>query len=173
MALSEEDRVALSAYLDGELDEAVSQQIEARISLDPEVRAEYETLRETWSLLDYLPTATPRPDFTSRTLERLSLEKPVAPAAGKARRLPAGVAWAAGVLIAVGVGYAGSGVLPTAVPVPQPHEDIAAADETLALHLRVVENWPLYKNAEDVDFLKKLDEPELFGDEPGFERSRP
>ena len=37
MALSEEDRVALSAYLDGELDEAVSQQIEARISLDPEV----------------------------------------------------------------------------------------------------------------------------------------
>lgn len=172
MALSEDDRVALSAYLDGELDEAISQQIEARISLDPEVRAEYETLRETWSLLDYLPTATPRPDFTNRTLERLSLEKRVAPA-DKVRRVPAAVLWVAAVLIAAGLGYAASGLLPTAVPVPQPNEDIAAADETLVRHLRVIEMWPLYQNAEDLDFLKKLDEPDLFGDEPGFDRSRP
>jgi anti-sigma factor RsiW len=170
MALSEDDRVALSAYLDGELDEAVSQQMEARISLDPEVRAEFETLRETWSLLDYLPTATPRADFTNRTLERLSLEKRVV---APARRVPAAVLWAAAMLIAAGVGYAASGLLPAAVPVPQPHEDIAEADVTLERHLRVIEMWPLYQNVEDLDFLKKLDEPDLFGDEPGFDRSRP
>jgi anti-sigma factor RsiW len=173
MALSDDDRVALSAYLDGELDEAVSQQLEARISLDSEVRAEFETLRETWSLLDYLPTATPRADFTNRTLERLALERRVVAPATKARRLPAAALWAGGVLIAAGLGYGASGLLPTAVPVPVPHEDSAVADETLVRHLRVIEMWPLYKNAEDLDFLKKLDDPDLFGDEPGFERSRP
>ncbi len=167
MALSEDDRAAISAYLDGELDEAVSQQMETRISLDAEARAEYETLRETWSLLDYLPRATPRPDFTNRTLERLSLERQAPAPVQKARRAPAALAWVAGVLIAAGLGYGASGLLPTAVPVPPEHEDRAEVDETLVRHLRVVEMWPLYQNVDDIDFLKKLDDPELFGDEPG------
>jgi anti-sigma factor RsiW len=166
MALSEDDRAALSAYLDGELGEADSQEVEARIGIDAEVRAEYETLRETWSLLDYLPRATPKPDFTNRTLERVALESRAASPARKARRVPAGLLWAAGLLAAVGLGYGASDLLPTAVPVPA-HEDFAEADEALVRHLRVIEMWPLYQNAEDLDFIRKLDDPELFGDEPG------
>jgi anti-sigma factor RsiW len=167
MALSEDDRATLSAYLDGELDDADSQQVEARINLDPTVRAEFETLRETWSLLDYLPRATPKADFTNRTMERLALEVPLAAPAPSARPVPAALLWAAGLLIAVGLGYGASSLLPTAVPDPVVRDDHGESDEILLRRLRVIEMWPLYKNAEDLDFLKKLDEPELFGDESG------
>src|SRR6266550_777025 len=106
MPLSEDDRATLSAYLDGELDEAPVQQVESRLSLDSEARAEYETLRQTWSLLDCLPRATPGPDFTNRTLERLSLERSIGSGPRMARRVPTFLVWVAAVLLAVGVGYA-------------------------------------------------------------------
>jgi hypothetical protein len=38
-------------------------------------------------------------------------------------------------------------------------------DEELAHDLRLLENRPLYEQAESVDFLKQLDQPDLFGDD--------
>jgi anti-sigma factor RsiW len=166
MPLSEDDRATLSAYLDGELDDAAVQQVESRLSLDSEARAEYETLRETWSLLDYLPRATAAPDFTNRTLERLSLERSVGTRARIARHIPTPLVWVAAVLLAAGLGYAMGGQLPSSAPETVP-ESAAAADEALVRHLRVIELWPLYQNAEDVDFLRQIDQPELFGEESG------
>jgi anti-sigma factor RsiW len=168
MPMTEEDRAALSAYLDGELDEATSHQLEARLCAEAELRHEYEVLKQTWSLLDYLPQAAVSTNFTSRTLERMTLERQ---AGGRAARLlrwvrrlrPATLGLAAAVLVAVGVGYAVGGWLVTnAVPEQTPEND-----EMLVRHLRVVERWPLYQHAEDIDFLKDLDQPDLFGDEQG------
>jgi len=166
MAITEDDRATLSAYMDGELDEAVSQDVEARLNLDAQLRGEYETLRHAWSLLDYLPRATPRVGFTDRTLQRLSAEHQSGPARRLASRVPAPVRWAAAVLLACGVGYALGGKLPTGTAEGAPAENTAEADEVLVRHLRVIEMWPLYQQAEDLDFLRKLDEPELFGEEP-------
>jgi hypothetical protein len=73
--LNDRDRENLTAYLDGELDPKAAQDLEAKINLDPEARKEVEALRQTWSLLDYLPKVTPSTGFTHRTMERLSLEK--------------------------------------------------------------------------------------------------
>jgi anti-sigma factor RsiW len=167
MPISDDDRATLSAYLDGELDEAAVQQVEARLSLDTEARTEYETLRETWSLLDYLPRAAPAADFTSRTLERLARERSIGPGTRIARRVQTPLVWVAAVLLAAGLGYALGGQLPNSAPETAP--DVAAdSDEALVRHLRVIELWPLYQNAEDLDFLRKFDEPELFGEESGF-----
>jgi anti-sigma factor RsiW len=166
MPLSDDDRATLSAYLDGELDEAAVHQVESRLSLDSEARAEYETLRQTWSLLDYLPRATPAADFTNRTLERLSLERSTSPGARIAHRVPTTLVWAAAVLLAAGLGYALGGQLPSSAPESTP-DNVADSDEALVRHLRVIELWPLYQNAEDLDFLRQIDQPELFGEESG------
>jgi hypothetical protein len=33
-------------------------------------------------------------------------------------------------------------------------------------HLRIAEKWRLYENADDLDFVKTLNHPELFGEDP-------
>jgi anti-sigma factor RsiW len=166
MALSEEDRAALSAYLDGELDEEAAHRLETRLSIDTEVRAEYDALRRTWGLLDYLPRAAPSPDFTSRTLAHLRRGKPLG-GAGRwletARRLPlARIAWAAAVLLALLLGYSLGSRLSPARP-----EAGAETDETLVRHLRILRQWPVYQYADDIEFLKQLDHPDLFGENAG------
>ena len=71
--LDENDRETLTAYLDGELDDAATEALEARLGQDPKLRAELETMQKTWGMLDFLPKAEPSPDFTNRTIDRLTL----------------------------------------------------------------------------------------------------
>src|SRR5437016_255159 len=66
------DRAELVAYLDGELDRTGQQRVEARLGRDVRARAEAETLKRAWELLDYLPRPEPSPNFTERTLTRIS-----------------------------------------------------------------------------------------------------
>jgi len=167
MPLSDEDRAALSAYLDGELDDESTRRIEVRLSLDAELRAEFDTLRQTWGLLDYLPQVAPAADFTSRTLDRLSHET-LTSAAGRwisrvLRRVPAtALAWSLGVVVALGLGmtvaggFGGSGM------------SEAELDEALVRHLRIAERWQLYQAADNIELLRELDKPDLFGGEPGY-----
>ena len=53
MPLNEDEKAELVAYLDGELDEAATQQVEAKIATDPELRAELDAMKQTWGMLDY------------------------------------------------------------------------------------------------------------------------
>jgi anti-sigma factor RsiW len=159
MALNEDERAELVAYLDGELDEAETQAIEAKIATDPDARAELDALQQTWGMLDYLPKATPSPNFTNKTLERLTLEDVSAQQVKPTRSpWPVAIGWAAAVVAAVGLGY---GTMAFMWPTPIPN-----ADRELVENLRVVENWRLYENADDLEFVKKLDHPDLFGDDP-------
>jgi anti-sigma factor RsiW len=160
--LNEEDREDLVAYLDGELDGQKAQELEAKLNLDPNVRAEAEALRRTWQLLDYLPRPEPSPSFTHRTLERVSSQRlrlALPPQRGRWRPWALGLGWAAAVLIAAGVGFAGVRLLTR--PAPEP----ADAEEQLVRDLRVIENRRLYEHADDLRFLRELDQPDLFGDD--------
>src|SRR5262245_50467965 len=100
--LNDDEREDLIAFLDGELDEEKAHALEARITLDPTVRAEAETLKRTWDLLDYLPRPEPSPAFTNRTLDRISMRetelalRPARPL----RRWLIGIGWAAAVVVA-------------------------------------------------------------------------
>jgi anti-sigma factor RsiW len=161
-ALSDDDRANLTAYLDGELDEETAHTLEAKLSQDPEARAEVEALRQAWGMLDYLPRASPSTTFTHRTMERLSLERrPVETGRMPVQRSvwPRRLAWTAAVLVAALAGYWGSSVL-FAPSTPD-------ADEPLVRHLRVIERWRDYETIDDIEFLKGLDHPELFGEEVG------
>lgn len=160
--LNDQDRANLVAYLDGELDAKTSAALEAKIHLDASARAEVESLRQTWGMLDYLPKPAPSTSFTNRTMERLSLERmPVAtgrmpiPASAWWRNVP----WAAAVLAAALGGFGLANLIwPRG-------KDFAEEDAVLVRHLRVIEKLPQYQGVEDLDFLLQLDHPELFGEE--------
>lgn len=66
----------LVAYLDGELDEASSRQVESRLASDPAAREKAATLKKTFDLLDYLPRPETSATFTTRTLEKIPALNP-------------------------------------------------------------------------------------------------
>jgi hypothetical protein len=112
--LTERERADLVAYLDGELGGEAARALEAKLNLSPEARAEADSLKRTWDLLDFLPRAEPSPRFTERTLSRLS---PVSAVRPGALAVPAWHRWAGGALWAVAVvaafvaGWAGYNLL--------------------------------------------------------------
>src|SRR5262249_30342961 len=143
--------------------------LEAKLALNPQARAEADALRRTWDLLDYLPRPEPSPSFTEKTLSRAL---PLSAARGGAKIEPAGQAppawlvaglglgWAAALALAAWAGYAGSNRLARKPPA-QPGEAELVRD------LRLIENKRFYDLVDDLDFLRWLDDPDLFGDEPG------
>lgn len=166
MPINDEDRENLVAFLDGELDEETSRSLEARMNTEPELRAELEELKQAWEMLDYLPRPEPTATFTHRTVQRLDAYRPVStmtmPQPERTRRWLVGAVWVAGLLVA---GVAGVGIARYLFPPLPPGSNDARLNRALVKDLRVIENKPLYDNIDDVDFLKKLNNPELFGKE--------
>ena len=70
--LSDADRADLIAYLDGELTGDARRRLETRLSADPTLRMEADSLKQAWAMLDYLPRPGPSADFATRTLDRVS-----------------------------------------------------------------------------------------------------
>jgi anti-sigma factor RsiW len=165
--LTDEEREKLIAYLDGELDAKTARLIETKISRDSRYRAEVESLRQTWEMLDYLPQPAASPSFSTRTLESVSALRPPPrlrlfrnPAA---RRWGLGLGWAAAVLLAFIAGFATVDSLSTSKrPTATPPVDL---DQLLVRDHRVIENQRLYENVDDMNFLRQLDDPDLFGDD--------
>ena len=151
--LSESERADLVAYLDGELTGEVSRALEAKLSLNPQARAEADALRQTWQMLDYLPRPQPTASFTHRTMERLT---PLQSGERRWRTRCLGLGWAAALLLAGWSGYAGYNWFAPREP----------GDRELIHDLRLIENKRLYDRIEDLDFWRALDKPELFGDDP-------
>jgi anti-sigma factor RsiW len=165
--LNDRDRENLTAYLDGELDEKTAQALEAKINLDPDARKEVEELRKAWAMLDYLPKPADPAGFTHRTLHRITVENVGrAASTGVMRRRRIGfwfrsAAWAGAIAAAAGLGLgAAQLIFPGPAPAPSP-------DEILVRHLRIMEKWRQYENIDDLDFVRALDHPELFGREKG------
>ena len=75
-AFSQQERDDLIAYLDGELDGEAARALEAKLALDPAARAEADTLKRTYDLLDFLPKAEPSPNFTNLTLSKIGPVRP-------------------------------------------------------------------------------------------------
>src|SRR4051794_8273885 len=158
--MTDDDRETLTAYLDGELDEAAEQALEARLSQEPALRAELDALKKTWGLLDYLPGTVPSNDFTHRTLDRLSFERSSTMSLKFKRGWPLRrtTLWVASALIALGVGIAASASYRKYAHTP------TDPDEPIVRHLRLLERLPAYDTVDDLEFLKTLDDPDLFGD---------
>jgi len=166
--LSDDERSDLIAYLDGELDAKSARELEAKLNVDPRTRTEADTLRRTWAMLDYLPRPTTSVTFTSRTLERVSAFRPVtAPSMLAGLRGPwaLGLGWAAVVVVAGTIGFEAVSWKMRRAPAPS----VAAVkpvdvDQQLVRDLRIIEHKRLYEPIDDIHFLRKLDDPDLFGD---------
>jgi anti-sigma factor RsiW len=164
--LSDEERANLVAYLDGELEEQAAHALEARLSSDPRARAEAESLRRTWELLDYLPRTEASTSFTHRTLERLAVQtssRPLALSRSRWRGKVLVLAWVAAVLLAVIGGLAAANWLWPAQRPEQPEVEALIVQSP-----RLLQFERLYQNADDLDFLRELDQPDLFGDDAGW-----
>ncbi len=162
--LNDDERAELIAYLDGELEEEAARAVEAKLNRDPRLRAEAETLRRAWDLLDYLPRPEPSTDFTSRTVQRISVQAATrGRARGRWRTWTLGAGWAAAVLLAAGASYnwTATHLHRQATRLEEPID----VDQLLVRDLRVLENKRLYDQVDSLEFLRKLDSPELFGDE--------
>ncbi|HBI45144.1 MAG TPA: hypothetical protein DDY78_20145 [Planctomycetales bacterium] len=149
--LNEREQADLVAFLDGELAGEAARALETKLSLDPAARAEAESLKRTWGLLDYLPKPEPSPSFTHRTLEKMApIRTTAAMPLWRSLRRPwwIGAGWAAAILTAATAGYLGVGG--------------DATDRHLTRDLRVIENKRFYDHVDDLDFLKSLDQPDLF-----------
>jgi anti-sigma factor RsiW len=174
-SLTAQDRDNLVAYLDGELDEKTVRALEAKLARDPQARSELEALKRTGNMLEYLPRGEASPQFTSRTIERLSTIQPAMIAAADSDqtalepsgpRLPNGwpvfAGWSLGILAAALLGYFGTRAywLRQRPSLPQ---DMDAA---LIQDLRLYENKRLYDQVDNVNFLRSLDVSKLFDDQP-------
>jgi anti-sigma factor RsiW len=164
----------LTAYLDGELDPRAAESLATRLSLDPKLRAEAEALQRAWDILDILPRPQPSSAFATRTISQVipvpgsisgahteALSGAVAPTmAVPAARRPGPGFWVGSAALIVAAAVGGYFVRGELAPAPKPvTPDPPLEDVTLMKNLR------LYRHVDDMDYLQKLDSPELFGDE--------
>ena len=150
----------LTAYLDGELDATTSLEIERRLAAEPDVQQTLKQFQQTWDLLDQLPRAELDARFTRSTVEMIAVT-----AEGEAKREQSFAArqWpfvrqAVGLLAAAAAGFFMVRLL-----WPEPNGP-------LLRDLPVLENLEAYRQTPDLEFLKQLNKPGLFAEEPSNER---
>ena len=159
--INDDDRELLTAYLDGELDESASHALEDRLGKDGELRAELNAMRQTWGMLDFLPKAAASPDFTNRTIDRLSMEGRTTVTSSLRRAWPRRrvMTWGAASFAALALGFGGSFGYRHYLAKP------IDPDEAIVRELRLLERYRELETIDDLGFLKALDHPDLFGEE--------
>ncbi len=148
--LSNDERINLVAYLDGELDEAASRSLAAKLTQSISARREVESLEATWMLLDYLPRPQVADDFAAKTAtiatQAVGLDERLAAAGGLAIRGAARVAVVAATALAcAGIGYAA-----TRWAWPDP-------TRRLGRDLPIAEDLHGYRAVGTIEFLRDLD----------------
>jgi hypothetical protein len=147
----------LVAYLDGQLDRQSARQVEQRLASEEPVRRRLQELAQSWDLLDQLPHAVADDAFVRSTVEMVAVaaeEEFAEQQAAEPRRRRRRWLWGGCAALAVAlVGYVVAANVWT------------DPNEKLIRDLSVIENQERYKQAGDIDFLKKLNEEGLFADE--------
>jgi anti-sigma factor RsiW len=153
--LSAEQRDNLVAYLDGELDEELTQQIDKVLVQSEVARHEVEALARTWELLDLLPRPQARDDFTQRTLTTLKVSEMRPrlvdqPWFAHVRKGGVVLMWIAGLAVCALLGYAATNQW-----VPNPHAEMLA-------DLPLLESLDLYLEVQELEFVHQLQRQQIF-----------
>lgn len=155
LRLSAEQRDNLCAYLDGELDEGLAQDIEKILTNNPVARNDVEMLTRTWELLDELPRPGASQQFTEKTLtsiKTMDVREPITEKKwfDKARRGAIAAGWAAAV--------AASGLLGFFLT-----HNLVPSDARVLIHeLPLIENIDVYAEVDNIEFLRELNRSGLF-----------
>ncbi|HEV3137663.1 MAG TPA: hypothetical protein VGZ26_07155 [Pirellulales bacterium] len=146
----------LTAYLDGELDAGAVKRIEERLGRDPAYQAELQRLERAWDLLDRLPRASVNETFTKTTMEMVAVaaakDAAAVQSAWPRRHRRQQLAGGLGLVVAGLVGFVvGRWWWPN-------------PNEQLLRDLPLLKNFDLYYQADNIDFLRLLDEQGLFAE---------
>jgi len=156
--LSQEQRENLAAYLDGELDEAATHEIEQVLAASEVARHEVDMLSRTWDMLNSLPTHKASEEFTQNTVATLrAIENPVRSAASQAvarstRRGGVLALWAA---LLVACGFFGFKTTNQLIP-----NDA----EQLLDDYPLIENLDKYSEVGSIEFLRVLKDRRTFAE---------
>lgn len=153
--LTQEQRENLVAYLDGELDEAPSQEIDRILARSEVARHEVEALARAWEMLDLLPRPKASSDFTQRTMTTLRLQETPVNIADQpwfiyVRRGSVAVIWLAAIALSATAGF-----WATWQWYPNPNRELLE-------ELPVVKQLDLYLEADSIEFLKALRDDAVF-----------
>lgn len=146
----------LVAYLDGELDVEANRNVERRLSQDVAYRQRLRQLQQSWDLLDRLPRADVDESFTNSTLAMIAVRgvdevRNLEQASYRRHRsLQAAIALA--VALAFVAGFAGI------------RWHAGREDRQLLQDLQVIERVDEYRYAEDIHFLRLLQDEGLFAE---------
>jgi anti-sigma factor RsiW len=156
--LSPDQRAELVAYVDGELDEAATHEMERVLSESAEARHEVDMLGRTFALLDTLPRPGASSEFTAKTLATLKAERAALPWPQQrwyrnVRRGAICAAWLVGLVLSAALGYYAANRL---VP------DEQRQNRQMIRELPVIEKLDAYSDVRDVEFLRELNEHPVF-----------
>jgi hypothetical protein len=148
--LSPTQRSNLVAYLDGELDEAETTEIETVLAQSAVARHEVELLARTYDLLDTLPRVSVTQEFTDRTLATVRLVDAPSNVSRevwlrRARWVGRHAMWT---LAMVAVSSGGYLLMQRYAP---------SETEWLVRDLEVVERLDEYREVDNIQFLRELD----------------
>jgi len=158
--LTAEHRDDLVAYLDGELDESRSGQIDQVLARSEVARHEVEALARTWELLDVLPRVAAPTDFAETTMSTLKVAETRTPITDQpwfeyVRRGRVVAVWAIAILLSAAIGFQ-----ITSRWVPNPHEEVLR-------DLPLLEKLHQYQDVKDVEFLQQLKKINAFAEPVG------
>jgi hypothetical protein len=152
------ERANLIAYLDGELNEAESRALAAKLTQSVSARREKEALERTWELLEFLPRPQPPADFATRTATQAeglgALDDKLVDVAGRTARL--------GGRLLVSAGIAAGTLLASYVAMRWVWPDRTAR---LVQDLPLAEHLDEYRELGNFEFLKQLDESAAFNED--------
>ncbi|MFO0901792.1 MAG: hypothetical protein U0939_02260 [Pirellulales bacterium] len=147
----------LVAYLDGELDARQMEAVEQRLSSDVEFRRRLHDLQRTWDLLDSLPRVEATEAFTQSTLEMVAVKAEAELLTAHSNASQRRWLWQSGAGVAVVVALSLGFVFGRSL--------WSSPDGPLIQDLPVVEHIDEYLLADDIQFLRMLDQEGLFAEE--------
>lgn len=155
--LTQDQRENLVAYLDGELGETESQEIDRILARSDVARHEVEALSRAWEMLDLLPTPKAGAEFTEKTMTTLRLKEVPSDFTDQpwflyVRRGAAATVW----LLAIGISGV-IGLFATWQWYPNPHRDLLE-------ELPIVKQLDIYSEVKDIEFLRLLRQENVFED---------
>lgn len=154
-----EERENLTAYLDGELDEKQSAEIEQKMTRSEVARRDVEILERTYDMLSLLPRANASGEFSQKTMAiaRQSEEGKLFDQSKKwliyGRRVGYLSAWCCLIYL---TGWAGYQITNRLIP-----------DESRLLveEMPIIENLDNYREIGDIEFLQQLRSSHVFQEE--------
>ena len=152
----------LSAYFDGELSPDEKVCFENRLARDEKLRAQLETLRTNWSLLENLPREEASTQFTASTVEMVAIsaiEKNSNPLTTWMGTIPR---WSWILIAALLSGILGYSVTRAIIMIEPVSGFLEDRNDFLLRHSGFLEHFPEYQLTDNINFLRRLCEIDYF-----------